>query len=27
MDEETTTLSHETILKIQELKRLVYRYA
>jgi len=26
-DEETTTLSQETILKIQELKRLVYRYA
>ena len=25
-DEETTTLSRETILKIQELKRLVYRY-
>jgi len=26
-DEETTTLSQETILKIQELKRLVYRYS
>ena len=26
-DEKTTILSHETILKIQELKRLVYRYA
>ena len=26
-DEETTTLSQETILKIQKLKRLVYRYA
>jgi hypothetical protein len=26
-DEKTTTLSQETILKIQELKRLVYRYA
>ena len=25
-DEETTTLSQETILKIQELKRLVYKY-
>ncbi len=26
-DEETTTLSQETTLKIQELTRLVYRYA
>jgi hypothetical protein len=26
-DEETTTLSQETILKIQELKRLMHRYA
>ena len=26
-DEETTTLSQETILKIQELKRLIYRYS
>jgi len=26
-DEKTTTLSQETILKIQELKRLLYRYA
>jgi hypothetical protein len=26
-DEETPTLSQETTLKIQELKRLVYRYA
>ena len=25
-DEKTTTLSHETILKIEELKRLIYRY-
>ena len=25
-DEETTTLSRETILKIEELKRLIYRY-
>jgi len=26
-NDETTTLSQETILKIEELKRLVYRYA
>jgi hypothetical protein len=26
-DEKTTTLSQETILKVHELKRLVYRYA
>jgi len=26
-DEETTTLSRETILKIEELKRLIYRYS
>ena len=26
-DEKTTTLSRETTLKIQELKRLVYRYS
>jgi hypothetical protein len=26
-DEETTTLSRETILKIEELKRLMYRYS
>src|SRR5262249_14307516 len=26
-DEQTTTLSQETILKIQELKRLIYRYS
>jgi len=26
-DEKTTTLSRETILKIRELKRLIYRYS
>jgi alpha-tubulin suppressor-like RCC1 family protein len=26
-DEKTTTLSQETILKIQELKKLIYRYS
>ena len=26
-DEKSTTLSHETTLKIQELKRLIYRYS